>query len=121
MRQIPLAVLTVLTLSQAARAAEPDPAELKAIAKHTEPARDAWERCMAAYAKERIAARKLAAADIADKALAACTSRERRVRDVLAKHIGADRAGNVIDGLREMHKANLAGVIEQLRRKREAQ
>jgi hypothetical protein len=118
MRRLAPAILTVLALSGTARAAEPDLAELKAIAKETAPARDAWERCMAAYAKGRIEARKLAASEIADKALAACAARERRVREVLASHIGAQRAGNVAAALREVHKANLVAAIEQLRRKR---
>ena len=120
MRRPALALLTVLALPAAARAAEPDPAEIKAIARKTQPARDAWERCMAAYAKDRIGIPKLSAGEIADKALAACTARERRLREVLTGEIGADRAGNVAAALREIHKANLMTAIEQLRRKRAA-
>jgi hypothetical protein len=117
MRRPALAILTVLALPAGARAAEPDLAEIKALAKETAPARDAWERCMAAYAKPRIETRKVPAAEIADKALAACAAREQRLREVLAKHIGAVRAGNVAAALREIHKDNLGSAIEQLRRK----
>jgi hypothetical protein len=121
MRRPALAILAILALPDLARAAEPDPAELKALAKKTQPARDAWERCMAAYAKDRIETLKLPAAEIADKALAACTARERRLRDVLAGEIGAARATNVAAALREIHKTNLMAAIEQLRRKRAAE
>ncbi|HEY7383877.1 MAG TPA: hypothetical protein VH743_09430 [Beijerinckiaceae bacterium] len=124
MRRPVLALLTILALAAPAPAAEPDSAEiaeLKAIARKTQPTRDAWERCMATYAKGRITTTKIPAAEIADKALAACTTRERRLREVLAGEIGAARAGNVATALREIHRSNLIAAIEQLRRKRAAE
>ena len=121
MRRFLPAILTILALCEAAPAAEPEVPEFKAIAQQTKSAREAWEGCMAAYAKGRIGASKVPAAEIAEKALAACTARERRVRDALASHIGAQRADNVIAALREMHKTNLAAAIEQIRRKRETE
>ena len=80
------------------------------------PARDAWERCTASAVRRELGSGRAAEA-IAEKALVGCKAREDRLRAVLAKRIGRQKASTVVTQLRALHRDSLIAVVVELRRR----
>jgi hypothetical protein len=109
-----LVVFIVVGVASVALADEPDLQELRAIGAQAVPWRDAWERCTASVVKGELRSER-PAEEIAEQALRRCKNREDRLRSVLAKRIGRQKASTVVSVLRTLHRESLVSVVEELR------
>src|SRR4051794_115326 len=70
------------------------------------PARDAWERCLAAKVRDERTSSG-SAETLADRALARCEKSEARLDAVLARGVGSRKAATIVAELRHTHRENL--------------
>jgi hypothetical protein len=111
-----LAPALVLGLLTANLATADEPADrLLRIGRSAIPARDAWERCLAAKVRDEIASGRSAAT--ADRALAYCQKSEARLNAVLTRGVGSRKAASIVAQLRHTHRENLSFVVRELGRK----
>jgi hypothetical protein len=80
------------------------------------PARDVWERCLAAKVRDERTSSG-SRETLADRALAWCKKFEARLEAVLARGVGSRQAATIVVQLRHTHRENLILVIRELRRK----
>jgi hypothetical protein len=106
-------VLLLLT-AKVAKADEPADRLLR-IGRSAIPARDAWERCLAAKVRDERTSGG-SAAMLADRALAWCKKSEARLDAVLARGVGSRIAANIVAQLRHTHRENLILVVRELRK-----
>lgn len=111
-----LAPWLVLVLLTANVAADELADRLLRIGRSAIPARDAWERCLAAKVRDEITSGG-SAATLADRALAYCQKSEARLNAVLARGVGSRKAASIVAQLRHTHRENLSLVVRELRRK----
>jgi hypothetical protein len=107
-------LVLVLLTANVAKADEPADRLLR-IGRSAIPARDTWERCIAAKVRDERTSTGSAAA-LADRALVWCKKSEARLDAVLARGVGSRRAASIVAQLRHTHRENLILVIRELRK-----
>ena len=110
------ALSAVLLAVPCAFADEPDFKTLLEIGSKAVPFRDAWERCAAAVVERELESDSPAEA-IADRAIRGCQRQESRLRAVLARTVGAEQAGTVVEQLRIEYRGTLTGIVDQIRQR----
>lgn len=108
-------LVLVLLTANVAKADEPAD-RLLWIGTSAIPARDAWERCLAAKLRDEITSGG-SAATLAYRALAYCQKSEARLNAVLTRGVGSRKAASIVAQLRHTHRENLSLVVRELRRK----
>ena len=109
-------ILLLILSAGGVRADEPAVPQLPEIAAQATPARDEWERCLAASVRRELSSKRTPE-DIADRALTKCARQQKRLEAVVARGIGRRRAETVITEVRRMQRDGLILVVEELRRR----
>src|SRR5215208_116970 len=110
-----LGLAVILLAGNVAKADEPADRLLR-VGRSAIPARDAWERCLAAKVRDGRTSSG-SAETLADRALASCKKSEARLDAVLARGVGSQQAASIVAQLRHTHRENLILVVHELRRR----
>src|SRR4051812_3583135 len=108
-------LVLVLLAANGTKADEPADRLLR-VGRSAIPARDAWERCLAAKVRDGRTSSG-SAETLADRALVWCKKSEARLDAVLARGVGSQKATSIVAQLRHTHRENLILVVRELRRK----